>query len=221
MTQTSTSDHHLSRATVIAAVIGAVGVIAAALIGHRAGQERSSTSLETMERQLNQSSATIAELRNALNIETRKVADLTKQLERACGNEVATENASTPTSQVEHEFRYDLKGCTLSGSKVTCELLIRNLGAERRLEIKRDLTRLLSDAGDEYVATRLKLGADVSAFIADATIPANSSMSAQLLFDSVRPNTTAFQWLRVGGETGGRGIRTQRTSVTFPSVLAR
>jgi uncharacterized protein HemX len=75
-------DRHLSRATVVAAIIAAVGTITAALIGHRVGQERSADTISALQKQLTASATQIDALQNALRHNSAQMTKLQQRLEQ-------------------------------------------------------------------------------------------------------------------------------------------
>jgi hypothetical protein len=101
-------------------------------------------------------------------------------------------------SVTEHEFLFQLKGCTLSGSAVKCDLLITNKAGDRVLIIDRDeRSRIIDDAGREYRATFFALGAVSSTNYARSNLPGDVPIGGQIQFEGVKEGTKKLQLLEI------------------------
>ena len=80
--QDDKSQRHHSRAIVVAALIGAVGYILAAVAGHWLGREQGSERQAALEKQLASSSRETADLRKVLDTQAQELAGLKERLEK-------------------------------------------------------------------------------------------------------------------------------------------
>jgi hypothetical protein len=224
-TDNNSSGRHQSRATLLAGVIGAVGTIVGAIIGHHRGEEQSADTLVALERQLKDSGANaVAELRTALNRETKRIQVLEQQLSVARGaspEDVGAIGSARSGVQRDLDFDFELVSCEASGSVIGCDMRVKNLIGQRRLVIHSASTQLLSDRGDEYRPSRVRLGREVGAYDAGASIPGGATISARLEFGPVAPGTARFQTLQIGAQTWDQNGNSQFPTVTFSPVLAR
>ncbi|HKH45271.1 MAG TPA: hypothetical protein VKM72_11450 [Thermoanaerobaculia bacterium] len=122
------------------------------------------------------------------------------------GNALPAFPAPTPASSALHEvttqdFRFELRGCTLSGSNLNCELLVTNLAGDRELQI--DSGRIIDADGNEYPVRRFSLGSERRVFYVRSTLPAGTPVRAAFEFESVRPDTKLLKVLELKGYTRG------------------
>ena len=104
----------------------------------------------------------------------------------------AVRPAATParpaTSMVRDvkDFRFELKGCAVSGATATCELMITSLGADRQLYIHPTRSRLLDPQGNEMLGTNGTLGSNSGASWAmNSILVSGIPMRCTLRFEGV------------------------------------
>jgi len=101
-------------------------------------------------------------------------------------------------SVLDQDLNFQLKGCSLSGSLVKCELLITNKEGDREAGFgSSERSRIIDDAGRDYPATSFTLGASVSTYSVRTTLPGEVPVVGQVQFDSVKPGTKKIRLLEM------------------------
>jgi hypothetical protein len=112
--------------------------------------------------------------------------------------------AATPgpllRSTLEREVEFGLRGCHLSGTTLTCDLLFTSKGADRDLGLLSDArSRLIDPVGREVRATRFVAGARRSCdgCGVDASLPSDVPIAGQVAFEGVQQNTRHVQLMEL------------------------
>ena len=107
----------------------------------------------------------------------------------------------------ESNFSFELKECRMSGTNVTCHLLITNNDQDRKLRIDggrnfyAPLSRIFDDSGNEYKAIEARLGrkkGDQPTILLISGIPTRAS----ICFGKVALKTNMITLLELGCEAG-------------------
>lgn len=115
-----------SRTAIWTALIGVLGVIAAAWIGVGFGRSRSEDKLTAREHELDQRNTELTALRAELQTQRAALDQLRKELtaERRGDNQMAEQPSVTVTTAAQSDekggVRIDLAGCRLARARVTC-----------------------------------------------------------------------------------------------------
>jgi hypothetical protein len=111
-------------------------------------------------------------------------------------------------SVTEQEVVFQLKGCTLSGSLVKCDILVTNRSGDRRLWMGRnERSRMIDDVGRVYPTTEFSLGAENDAYVR-MTLPGDVPIEGHIKIDGVKPGTQRIKLLEtycsIEDSTGSR-----------------
>lgn len=121
-------------------------------------------------------------------------------------------------SVVDQDLNFLLKGCSLSGSLMKCDLLITNKEGDRRAGFgSNERSRIIDDAGRDYPATSFTLGAAVNTYSVETTLPGDVPVVGQVQFDGVKPGTKKIRLLEMAWwVSDSKGTR--NTVVKFSNV---
>lgn len=124
-----------------------------------------------------------------------------EQVPREKSAEAATVVHFTKTI-MEREVEFALQGCHLSGTTLSCNLLITSKGADRGFVLRYFSngahSRVIDPAGREVRADRFAVGANhCGRCEARASLPADVPIAAQLGFEGVAPGTKHVQLLEL------------------------
>jgi hypothetical protein len=103
-------------------------------------------------------------------------------------------------STLEREVEFGLRGCHLSGTTLTCDLLFTSKGADRDLVLLSNTrSRLIDPAGREVRATRFVAGAKRSCdgCDVDTSLPSDVPVAGQVAFEGVQQNTKHVQLMEL------------------------
>lgn len=110
--------------------------------------------------------------------------------------ELLKESAVAPTKPLKKlpqrvkakKFVFELQDCKLSAQTLTCSMLITNKGKDKRLSIHargyEQMTRLFDNLGNEYFASKVKLGSS-RGDIASSTLISGIPTRANLIFKGI------------------------------------
>jgi hypothetical protein len=121
-------------------------------------------------------------------------------------------------SVVDQDLNFQLKGCSLSGSLVKCDLLITNREGDRQAGFgSGERSRIIDDAGRDYPATSFTLGASVGNYSVQTTLPGDVPVVGQVQFDGVKPGTKKIRLLEMAWwVSDSKGTR--NTIVKFSNI---
>jgi TolB-like protein len=111
---------------------------------------------------------------------------------------------------------FELKGCSLAGKLVQCELLVTNSGEDVDAFIFAVNVRLFNDEGNEYQAQEVFLGGSKGSgrFEAARTrLASGIPVRARLSFDGISPETQRATLVELQGDAQGRGYVVQFRNV--------
>lgn len=163
MAETTDSARDVARtnfkATVISALLGCVGVIAAAFIGKSVGRTQGRAEVQqTMTQQdvqLEQRDKQIAQLQ--ADLKSCRQAQLVANTGTASGTAATTNPASAwREPQQNEEFSFTLKSCSRSGDKVACSFTVVATHRDRDLHIFGN-SRIVDQEGKQQLASSIAL----------------------------------------------------------------
>jgi hypothetical protein len=101
-------------------------------------------------------------------------------------------------SVLDQDINFQLKGCSLSGSLVKCDLLVTNKEGDKKAGFGHsERSRIIDDAGRDYPATSFTLGADVGTYSVETTLPGDVPVAGQIQFESIKPGTKRIRLLEM------------------------
>ena len=101
-------------------------------------------------------------------------------------------------SVLDQDLNFLLKGCSLSGSLVKCDLLVTNKEGDREAGFgSNERSRIIDDTGRDYPATSFTLGASVNNYSVQTTLPGDVPVVGQVQFDGVKPGTKRIRLLEM------------------------
>ncbi len=88
-----------------------------------------------------------------------------------------------PQAVIERDCIFQLKGCTLFGSTLKCDILITDKGVDRTLIFgKNDRTRIIDDSGREYRGISFSIGSHSNDYAARGSLTTDVPIRGQLQF---------------------------------------
>jgi len=101
-------------------------------------------------------------------------------------------------SVLDQDINFQLKGCSLSGSLVKCDLLVTNKEGDREAGFgSNERSRIIDDTGRDYPATSFTLGASVNTYSVQTTLPGDVPVVGQIQFGGVKPGTKKIRLLEM------------------------
>ncbi len=159
------------------------------------------TQIEGLRHQIVQLQATIAEKDTEIaKLKERPIPTVPNPCPATTteGSDKESSAAFATRSVTDHDFVFQLKGCSLSGSVIKCELLITNKESDRKLIIEpSDRSRIIDDAGREYRATFFSLGANSSRGGVLSHLPGGVPIGGQIHYEGVKPGVKRLQLLEI------------------------
>lgn len=192
--QVNERDRYQARAQIIAAIIGA---LVAGLLGGREWKERSSDrdlaakdeSVKQLQSQLAESNNIISQLKSRVDAQEQEI----EKLRSPSPGESPAPQPPLPivvAAQEEHGVQFELRGCHLSGTEITCSLLVTNKAEnDQRVSIcARCVTvvsRIVDAYGDELLGSTASPGSGGS--LEDSVVLASGiPIKASITFAGVR-----------------------------------
>lgn len=132
---------------------------------------------------------------------------------------MADTDTAKQQQQQSEDFLFELKGCSLSGTSVRCELSVTNQGEDVRLTLPSRDSHLFDADGDVYSARDATLGGanNPNSNVMAPNVITGIPVKIRLTFDGIPPGTQRATLLEVVGYRGR-----QRFKVAFRNVpLAR
>lgn len=222
------SKEHYTRTWValLTSVVGAVGLIIAAIIGVDAKHDREAAAatitardaqVKELQQRLNAVPAgagdsadllnQIASLRSALAAKDAEIQRL-QSLTLTTPSAVPVEGPppqQTLAAQEEAGIRFELQGCRLSGSEITCNFLVTNSGDDRNVTLCSpcwaNRSRAVDMNGNEYLGQAATLGQDRGPE-PRATLASGIPLRASITFGRVKP-TSGLKLLEVSFRARG------------------
>jgi len=113
------------------------------------------------------------------------------------------EKPSVALPKVEaNNFTFEAKGCKMSGTSLTCEVLITNNGQDRELDIhgrSYSKSRMFDDFGNQYITSQVQLANKVGdRHIGNLLLVSGIPTKAKLSFEKVSPQTSRVVLLDIG-----------------------
>jgi hypothetical protein len=145
------------RATVIAALLGCVGLVAAAWIGAAVGrtraQDTAKNTVEQRDTQLAERDKIIAQLK-------AENQTLRQQIDASAGggvvNTTTQKNPTSPATQHNEEFAFTLQGCSRKGEAVSCAFSVIAEHRDRGVYLW-GTSRLIDSGGKQWLASSIAL----------------------------------------------------------------
>jgi hypothetical protein len=103
------------------------------------------------------------------------------------------EATSSPNEVIDNDYKFNLRSCKLSSSKVKCEFLVTNMINDRELTLggANATVQAIDNSGNEYIADKLTLGSWSGSGWITSNLPNRVPVKAIIQF-SVRPEATKF-----------------------------
>lgn len=196
--QVTDRDRYHARAQLIAAIIGA---LIAGLLGGRELKERASDrdiaakdeAVKQLQVQLEEGTNIINQLKDRIDIQEQEIQRLRTSIPVGTGDSPVPQQPIpvTVAKQEEHGIEFELRGCHLSGTEITCSLLVTNKTEnDKRVSIcARCFTaasRIINTDGDEFLGAAASLGSGGS--LEDSVVLASGiPFKATITFAGVRP----------------------------------
>lgn len=102
-----------------------------------------------------------------------------------------------PAIVVAQEIRFELKTCETTGTSVTCELTVKNQGADQRLICWDSQSRLIDTAGNEVSAKEVVLGRNGGG-VAETQLVSGVPIRARVRFDGVPSEADVASLVELG-----------------------
>ena len=177
-------------------------------------------------------SGTIAELANSVKLNARLIGTETGEIFGAASIEIAKDESivklmakvngndeigsSTSKSEpiksqsikkiVAEGYSFELIQCKLSGSRLTCELLITNTEQDRELLLSIPMespnSRIVDGEGNEYIAKQFQLGNN-KGYHARTKLVTGIPTKVNIIFEDVSQQANKLSLLEIGGCTTG------------------
>lgn len=191
-------DRYHARAQLIAAIIGA---LIAGLLGGREWKERASDRdiaakdevVEQLQAQLAESTNVINQLKIRVDAQEQEIKELRPPSPRSPGESPVPQQPTpiTVATQEEHGIQFELRSCHLSGTEITCSLLVTNKTEnDQRVSIcARCYTvasRIVNTDGDEFLGATASLGSGGS-LEGSVVLASGIPLKASITFAGVRP----------------------------------
>ncbi len=109
------------------------------------------------------------------------------------------------------QFRFELQGCSIGGTTLTCILQVTNQGADVRLQVfggGDSETKVFDNQGDEYIASTVKLGDAYAArrrLGVSKTLLSRIPVELKITFEGLNPEAKSIALLQVATAGGERG----------------
>jgi len=118
-----------------------------------------------------------------------------------------------------HDFRFELQSCKGFTDNVVCDLMITNIGPDRRLQWinwSHRASRAIDNYGEEYKVSQMTIGSQTKKGTVIADMERNSPRKSKIYFKSVNPSAQRFAQLKLFYNISERG--SEDFSVSFENI---
>ena len=120
---------------------------------------------------------------------------------------VSTSPQNTSAIQIveDNDYRTKLQGCKRSAENIKCDLLITNLlNKDRYFRLLTSGSRMISDAGDEFISKEVQIGIKSGKFYSGNTLVSSIPVKGSITFEGVPRQINNFSLLELKYDGAGR-----------------